>query len=95
LQLDWIYEDKPESEKALEQTASASDDREMILPPAEELNLLQDLIRKGLINNLIKELDRLDNSDNKFIPFTQKFRQLARGYQLKQLKTLIEGYLQV
>jgi signal transduction histidine kinase/DNA-binding NarL/FixJ family response regulator len=95
LQLDWIYEDKPESEKALEQTVSASDDRQMILPPAEDLNLLQDLIRKGLINNLIKELDRLDNSDNQLIPFTQKFRQLARGYQLKQLKTLIEGYLQV
>jgi signal transduction histidine kinase/DNA-binding NarL/FixJ family response regulator len=95
LQLDWIYEDKPESEKALEQTASASDDRQMILPPAEDLNLLQDLIRKGLINNLIKELDRLDNSDNKFIPFTQKFRQLARGYQLKQLKAEIEQCLQL
>jgi signal transduction histidine kinase/DNA-binding response OmpR family regulator len=94
LQLGWVYEDKPASEQVLAQTASASEDREVVLPSAEELNLLQDLIRKGLINNLIKELDRLDNSDNQFIPFTQKFRQLARGYQLKQLKAEIEQYLQ-
>lgn len=94
LKLNWIYAQKNEQEELLDQTTSTKKNLAFVLPSVEELNLLQDLIRKGLINNLIKELDRLDKLDQKFILFTDGLRQLARKYQLKQLKAEIEHFLQ-
>ncbi|MGL5806646.1 MAG: ATP-binding protein [Xenococcaceae cyanobacterium] len=94
LQLEWVYEEQElkDSQETAIVTSNAS--TELVFPEAEDMNLLQDLIRKGLINNLLKEIDRIEKLDNRFVPFTQKIRQLARSYQLKQLRTFIEECLQ-
>lgn len=72
----------------------ADSNSQTIIPPGiEELSLLNDLIRKGLLNNLIAELDRIERIDRKFIPFTQKLRQLTKNFQLKELRNMIKQYL--
>jgi signal transduction histidine kinase/DNA-binding NarL/FixJ family response regulator len=93
LQLEWIYEEQ-KSENLQESIATVKENAELVFPGIEDMNLLQDLIRKGLMNNLLKEIDRVEKLDARFVPFTQKIRQLARSYQLKELRTFIEECLQ-
>jgi signal transduction histidine kinase/DNA-binding NarL/FixJ family response regulator len=92
LQLEWIYEESPveRQEKTLEQIDLA----EIIPLSGEDLALLYDLTRKGLVNNLLDEIERIEKMDDKFIPFTRKLRQFASGFQLRQMKTFIEQYLE-
>jgi signal transduction histidine kinase/FixJ family two-component response regulator len=92
LQLEWIYEDNSESK---EQSETTNDSTEMIFPGKEDLELLNDLVRKGLMNNLLKEIDRIEKLDPQFIAFAQKIRHFARGFQLKQLRAFIEQQLQL
>ncbi len=93
LQLEWVYEEQ-QLKDSKETIINSSSSIELVFPEAEDMNLLQDLIRKGLMNNLIKEIDRIEKLDARFAPFTQQIRQLARSYQLKQLRTFIEECLQ-
>lgn len=79
--------------EATSNQAISSNFQAIIPPDTEELNLLKDLIRKGLLNNLIIELDRIESLDQKFIPFTQKLRQMTKSFQLKELRKTIEQYL--
>jgi NO-binding membrane sensor protein with MHYT domain/signal transduction histidine kinase/CheY-like chemotaxis protein len=99
LQLEWIYQfDCNQSaprdrEKKLDKKRNAIDFSvtDMTIPASEDLQILRDLSRKGLIKDLLKELDRLESLDEQLIPFTQKFRQLAQDYKLGELKQLIEN----
>lgn len=92
LQLEWIYEERPveRQEKTLEQIDLA----EIIPLSGEDLALLYDLTRKGLVNKLLDEIERIEKMDDKFIPFTRQLRQFASGFQLRQMKTFIEQYLE-
>ncbi|MBE9169069.1 response regulator [Pleurocapsales cyanobacterium LEGE 06147] len=92
LQLEWVYEESliGSQEKTLEQI-----DLAQIIPlSVEDMALLYDLTRKGLVNNLLNEIERIEKLDNKFIPFTRKIRQFASGFQLRQMRTFIEQYLE-
>jgi signal transduction histidine kinase/CheY-like chemotaxis protein len=94
LKLEWIYEESPETEEKSKITLTQVDDIEISPPSPEDLALLHDLSRKGLINNLLEEIDRIEKLDTKFIPFTQKIRQFSQGFQLRQIRSFIEQYLQ-
>jgi signal transduction histidine kinase/CheY-like chemotaxis protein len=92
LQLEWIYEESPVEKQA--KTLEQIDLAEIIPLSGEDLALLYDLTRKGLVNNLLDEIERIEKMDDKFIPFTRKLRQFASGFQLRQMKTFIEQYLE-
>jgi hypothetical protein len=93
LQLEWIYEESPVRRQ--EETSEQIIDLAEIIPlSGEDLALLYDLTRKGLVNNLLDEIERIEKMDDKFIPFTRKLRQFASGFQLRQMKTFIEQYLE-
>lgn len=95
LNLEWIYEDKSSEEQTAVKT-NVSTDLELIVPPEkEDLELLNDLIRKGLMNNVLKEIERIEQLDSKFMPFANRIRKLARAFQLKQLRAFIEEQLQL
>jgi hypothetical protein len=66
---------------------------QIIPPSAEEISKLHDLSRKGLINDLLKEIERIEQSEPKFEPFAQKVKDLAKGFKLRQIKSFIEQYL--
>ena len=96
LNLEWIYEQaesiaKPG--KATEDIALAIQDGEIIPPSTEEVNILLDLSRKGLINDLLQEIDRIEELDPQFRPFTQTLRDLAKEFRLRQIKSFIEQFL--
>lgn len=92
LELEWIYE-QTKSVETFKQTNSISFNYADIVPPsAEDLALLLDLSRKGLINNVLTEIERIEKIDEKFIPFVLQIRKFAEKFQLKQLRTFIEQY---
>ena len=96
LNLEWIYEQAEsiaEPGKVTEDIALAIQDGEIIPPSTEEVNILLDLSRKGLINDLLKEIDRIEELDPQFGPFTQILRDLAKGFRLRQIKSFIEQFL--
>ncbi|BAU64537.1 integral membrane sensor hybrid histidine kinase [Stanieria sp. NIES-3757] len=92
LELEWIYE-KTKLIETSEQTSTVSLNTADIVPPsAEDLALLLDLSRKGLINHILTEIERIEKSDEKFTPFVLQIRKFAEKFQLKQLRTFIEQY---
>jgi hypothetical protein len=62
-------------------------------PEKEDINILLTLSRKGLIHDLLAELERIEQLDEKLLPFTQKITKLAKNFQLKELRQTIEQYL--
>jgi signal transduction histidine kinase/FixJ family two-component response regulator len=95
LKLEWIYQqDRLEIQKE-KSNLTGIDSTEIIPPSSEDVVLLLDLARKGLIANLLKEVDRIEKLDEKYILFTLQIRRFTRNYQLKQLRTFIEQYAPV
>jgi signal transduction histidine kinase/FixJ family two-component response regulator len=95
LKLEWSYQ-QARSEKPKDTTTGTGIDPAEIIPPSpEDTFLLFDLARKGLINNLLKEVDRIEKIDDRFIVFVAQIRRFARNYQLKQLREFLEQYVQV
>ncbi len=96
LNLEWIYEQAEsiaEPGKVSEDIVLAIQEGEIIPPSTEEVSMLHDLSRKGLINDLLKEIDRIEELDPQFRPFTQTLRDLAKGFRLRQIKSFIEQFL--
>lgn len=91
LNLEWIYDEKlAESKQALTNSERAV----AVVPPShEDLLMLYNLSRKGLIKDLLQELTRIEQIDNEFIPFVQHLREFAKAFKLKQVRTYIEKYL--
>jgi signal transduction histidine kinase/CheY-like chemotaxis protein len=93
LKLEWIYEDnlQPKNKQLLTTPEIAV----KVVPPSnEDLLILYNLSRKGLINDLLQELIRIEQIDNKFIPFVQHLREFAKTFKLKQVRNYIEKYLE-
>ncbi|WP_103668505.1 CHASE2 domain-containing protein [Pseudanabaena sp. BC1403] len=107
LNLEWIYEG-PKNSSAFVATSvmnpatndmsinatepSLDSNPAIVLPQTEELAILLDLARKGVLKNLVKNLDRLEQQDENLIPFTRQLRQLASGFQIKKLQELLQQY---
>lgn len=98
--LEWVYEHDqpvtiPEVETPPPQNTQSEIIASEILPPQnDDLTLLYELTRKGLIHKILKEVDRIEQTDHQVIPFTQQVRELAEGFKIRQMRTFIEGYLE-
>ncbi|MBW4645646.1 MAG: response regulator [Goleter apudmare HA4340-LM2] len=93
LQLEWIYEEALEGKNNRQQKKIAIDAAKIVPPCHEDLVLLYELSRKGLVNDLLQELARIENLNSEFSPFTQQITKFAKGFQIKHLKMFIEQYL--
>ena len=69
LGLEWVYEEKEEVEQIKDESEGEIAQDEIVPPPAEELALLYDLARKGLVNKLLGEAERLEKLDHKISSF--------------------------
>lgn len=98
LQLDWIYaetQDAAEPSSALNATLPAETGQTEVIPPSiEELRDLYDLAMRGLIHDLVKQCDRIDQSNPNFTPFTQQIRQFAKRFQIDQIQVFLNQYLE-
>ncbi|NEP63505.1 MAG: hybrid sensor histidine kinase/response regulator, partial [Symploca sp. SIO2G7] len=97
LGLSWIHQktdelstQPPEAEGDLFQTSPGT---AIVPPPLEQLNILYDLARKGLIDDLIQQVSKLKQMDKKYMPFVQKIQNLAQEFKIKQIRNFIKKYL--
>lgn len=89
LKLEWMY-------TPLETLSSepVEPERELIPPPPEELAILYDLARRGNLQAVQERATQLAKLDEKFGPFADKLRQLARQFEDKALVAVIQQYLE-
>jgi signal transduction histidine kinase/DNA-binding NarL/FixJ family response regulator/HAMP domain-containing protein len=85
LQLEWIY-------AARKSEASKPATLEVIPPPAAELEKLYDLALRGHLKGIAKQLQNIEQIDDKYLPFTSEVKELVRGFKLKKIKEFIGRY---
>jgi signal transduction histidine kinase/CheY-like chemotaxis protein len=85
LELTWIYETPPEP-----QTIAP---RSFLVPPAEELEVLYELAMLGSMRKIRERAVYLEEQDDRYIPFANKLKDLAQGFQEKAIVALIENHL--
>jgi CheY-like chemotaxis protein len=90
LGLEWIYEEK-KGEKL--DVPLASLENTLVAPPLSELAILYDLAMMGDIKGISEQAKRLEQLDEKFLPFVKQICYLAQGFQEKQILELIKKYL--
>jgi signal transduction histidine kinase/DNA-binding NarL/FixJ family response regulator len=90
LDLEWRY-DAP-TPLPLEQKVAESN-AEMVVPSIEQLEQLNALARKGLMNDLIKAAEQLLSEDAQYANFVQQMVTLARGFKLKDIRECLEKHI--
>ncbi|NEP61765.1 MAG: response regulator, partial [Symploca sp. SIO2G7] len=94
LKLEWVYEEKEIVDKMQNISEGETAQDKIVPPPAKELALLYDLARKGLVNKLLGEAERLEKLDQTLVPFSRRLQQLAKGFQIKKIRDLIKQYIE-
>jgi CheY-like chemotaxis protein len=61
-------------------------------PPAEELEMLSALAKKGLIHRILEEAERIRQHDPRFRPWIDQLMTLARRYQTRKLRDFVGAY---
>ena len=61
-------------------------------PPPDVIQTLYDLLQKGNLKGLLQQTDQLEQLNPRYLPFTQRLRQLAQGFEEKALLQLIRHY---
>ena len=89
LQLDLIYE-LPQGEPALEDKKTD----QLVVPPEEEIEELYRLARLGNMQDIVRWTSRLEELDERYRPFANQLRVLAKGYQSKAILNLAKRYLE-
>lgn len=64
----------------------------LIIPDQETLKLLYDLAKKGLLDDLIEQLQKLRLNEPTLFPFCQQIITLAEQFKIKQIRTLLKQY---
>ncbi|MEG3986151.1 PAS domain S-box protein [Microcoleus sp. S28C3] len=98
LRLEWVYEEGGETKKRKTQTPTASSeiaaaDSTIVSPPSESVLALLRLAAMGDIEAILEETAKLQHSDPTLVPFVDHLRQLAKGFQLKQIRDFLKEHL--
>jgi len=97
LALEWIYEDGSSGKKRKAQTPKTASDLaaadKMASPTCESVLALLRLCAMGDIEAILEEIAKLENSDPKLVPFAHHVRQLAKGFQIKQIRAFLKEHL--
>jgi len=97
LGLEWIYEECSDRQKP--PTSSLSDATDFpayasLSPTASEsIAMLVKLAAMGDIEGIFDESAKLESLDHKLVPFVNRLRQLAKGFQLKQIRNILKQYI--
>ncbi|MFZ2406624.1 MAG: PAS domain S-box protein [Methylobacter sp.] len=88
LKLDWIYA-LPEAESLPQQKLNEW----LEVPPLEEMKILHRLAQEGSMRDIIGQAAYLGDLDERYRPFAEQLRMLARGYQSKAILNLVNRYI--
>ena len=94
LGIEWIYEivkDNQEVEK--ESIEDHIRDVSRLTPPRQELEKLYELAILGRISDIRKWAAHIEQLDQKYTPFANNVRQLARGFEDDKIVALVEARL--
>jgi len=84
LRLEWTYRAAPAPAGA---EASA-----MVAPPADEMEVLYLLARRGNMQEIMAQAERLAGLDERYRPFVDQLTSLAKSYQSKAVLRLVEAH---
>ncbi len=100
LALEWVYAPSPEpllngveefkSGQFDQSPETAPENRAFVLPPAKELHALSTMVKRGMIVEVRKWLDRIERLDVSYLPFTTHIRQLSTTFDFQAMRTLLE-----
>jgi PAS domain S-box-containing protein len=65
----------------------------LVAPPPEEIAVLLDLAMRGNLRRIGEQAARLEQLDERFAPFASELRQLAQGFQVKQIREFLQPYM--
>jgi PAS domain S-box-containing protein len=88
LQLKWTY--GPPSAPV----AHADGAGPVVVPPPQELETLHQLARMGNMRDITLWAERVAELDQRYRPFADQLRAMAKGYQSKAIVTLVERHLE-
>ena len=86
---EWVYELEPPTEGQ-----SQSPEKSLVVPPPKELAFLFNLAKKGEIVAIRKEIARIEQLGDPFIPFAAELGRLAKGFNMKQMCDFLEPHLE-
>ena len=64
-------------------------------PPEEELEVLLDLVRMGDMSAIMERAEHIRSLGEEFIPFAERLRALAEGFEEQKILNLIRQYMEV
>ncbi|MCP4159793.1 MAG: response regulator, partial [Deltaproteobacteria bacterium] len=92
LKINWTY-DKGKTETVVMTGEISDSTADLIVPPRKEMSLLFDLTMQGNIKGILAVIDKLEEMDSQYIPFTAKLYELAKNFKIKKMQEFIKLYL--
>ncbi len=93
LELEWIYEEITEAKIEAKIEAQVTSPQDLIVPSTKEMEVLYELAMLGSMKKIRERAFYLEELDPKYLPFANKLKDLAQGFQEKAIVNLIEQYL--
>jgi signal transduction histidine kinase/DNA-binding NarL/FixJ family response regulator len=91
LGLEWEYEEELEVQRVRGEKGEAAG---LVPPPQKEITILYDLARRGDMRGLQERAAHIETLGEPYLPFARKLRDLVRGFEERQILTLIERYVE-
>ena len=66
----------------------------LVVPPADEIRALHELALVGNMHNIRRRADAIEALDDRYRPFAEHLRQLAKDYQSKSILELMTQHLE-
>lgn len=90
LKINWTYASLSieSSEEAITVTTN-----EMIIPPASDLTMLLEYVRKGQIKGIKQELDKISRMDAKYHIFVKQLSKYAKNLNIQKIRSFIQEYI--
>ncbi|BAT55881.1 ATP-binding region ATPase domain protein [Nostoc sp. NIES-3756] len=93
LGLQWIYQDgrnykQPEGIHLNYPTQNL----QLIAPSTDDLTILLDLAMRGNLRGITQVITKLEESDDKLVPFANHLRQLVKGFKGKQIVEFLQKF---
>jgi response regulator RpfG family c-di-GMP phosphodiesterase len=66
----------------------------LVPPPAEEMEILLNLARRGDMRAIRERTAHIVTLGEQYVPFARRLRELAESFETRQIRTLIERYME-
>lgn len=93
LNIQWRYEEKDNESEILEADVTVGT-AEVIAPSMEELEVMYDLARRGLIQDLTNAAEELKQKDSQYSEFSAQLLSLTKKFKLKDIRSLLETHIE-